>query len=133
MAHSGGENAMMETPMMFMVAPKGKPMLPVTAVDAEKLKGWATETDTVPGQGISSDTGTWALYLGAYKSEATATRLVNLLSDAGYAAEITVRRAQGKTWQVVRLTGFDTENDAAAFVGPMIVLFPELHPRMAPM
>lgn len=115
LAH-GGETIEMADPMTFFVAPKGQAALPVAPVAPEKLKGWARETDILPGDGAQRSGGRWLVRLGRVDSQEQALDIYDMARAAGFAPKIKPRPAQGAekapwAYEVV-LANVATEADA---------------------
>lgn len=115
LAH-GGETMEMADPMTFFVAPKGQAAQPVAPVDPEKLKGWARETDILPGDGAQRAGGRWLVRLGRVDSQEQALDIYDMARAAGFAPKIKPRPVQGAekapwAYEVV-LANAATEADA---------------------
>lgn len=115
LAH-GGETIEMAEPMTFFVAPKGQAARPVAPVDPEKLKGWARETEILPGDGAQRAGGRWLVRLGRVDSQEQALDIYDMARAAGFAPKIKPRPAQGAekapwAYEVV-LANAATEADA---------------------
>ncbi len=92
----------MSDAMTFFVAEKGAAPQPVVPVDPEKLAGWATETDILPGAAAITMKGRSLLKLGAAGSEQDALALYDRAHAAGYPARIEVSGSDtGYLYQVV--------------------------------
>lgn len=135
LAH-GGETIEMADPMSFFVAPKGQAAQPVGPVDADKLKGWARETEILPGDGAQRSGGRWLVRLGRVDSQEQALDIYDMARAAGFAPKITPRPAQGAekapwAYEVV-LANAATETDAkvmAARINGLLSWKAEATPR----
>ncbi|MFC4160479.1 FecR domain-containing protein [Chitinimonas lacunae] len=100
----------MSEPLSFYVAPRGKPSLPISKVDPDKVKNeWAPQTEPQAGQGLTEQNGRWTLTLARVKTQKAALEWYDRLRQAGYAAKI--RSGDG---HAVRLEQLGSEADAKA-------------------
>jgi len=106
-----GENPIgMDQPLSFYIRDKGQSR-PLAPVPMEQLKEWAAETEPQPGQGISKRGGRWRITAsGLAYSQAQA--LYDDLRRAGYPAEIIPARIKDRRVYNVRLSNFETRQDA---------------------
>lgn len=89
-AHEGETaSTIMDQPLDFFVAPKGKAALPVAKVDAHKVSNeWAPQTEPQAGAGLASERGSWRIVLAMPANQDEALHWYDTLREAGYAAKI---------------------------------------------
>ena len=122
MYHPTQGDFVMDEPLSFFVAPaEGEPK-PVGPVDTEKLKQWAAETDLDAGKGVMVPGGGWVVQLGAHTEEAAVQRIEKRLHEAGIPAERTTVQLKDRTYFRLRVSGFDTQQDAKHFAASVIQL-----------
>lgn len=114
-AHASGASVAMDQPLSFISAPHHAAPKPVSAVDPEKLKKWAAETELQPGAGVIVPSGGWVVQLASYPDAVGAEAVQQQLRQAGYPADVAPAQLNGKTYHRVRVAGFDTQADARAF------------------
>jgi hypothetical protein len=109
-----GQVTEMGQPMSYFDAPAGK-AAEVRALDMETFVKLARQTDIIPGEGASSVKGKWRVLAGSAATEAAALEIYDQARDAGFAARIRPREAEGDAWSYdVVLTGFASEAEAGA-------------------
>lgn len=100
----------MSEALSFYVAPKGKPSLPISKVDPDKVKNeWAPQTEPQAGRGLAEPNGRWTLTVARVKTQKGALEWYDRLRLAGYAAKI---RSGGG--HAVRVEQLGSEADATA-------------------
>jgi hypothetical protein len=104
----------MDQPLMFYIAPKNKPPLPVAPVDPKQLAQWATETEIQAGRGAARQGGKWKVVLASVDTQLEALKVYDAVRAAGYAAEIRPRGAAGKQTYAVRLAQLPSKAEAQA-------------------
>lgn len=108
-----GQVTDMAQPMSYFDAPAGK-SAEVKSLDAESFAKLARQTDILAGDGASRTQGKWRVLAGAAASQAAALEIYDQARDAGFAARIKPRGAEGEaTGYDVVLTGFASEAEAA--------------------
>jgi hypothetical protein len=105
----------MQDPLRYIVAEKGRPTSAVMPVDMNELGGWSAETETQQGQGILTSSGEWAVNMVSVQNTDAANNLQQVLSDAGYAAEIQQVKINDQSWFRIRIEGFVSRLDASSF------------------
>ena len=105
----------MQDPLKYIVAEKDKPTSAVMPVDMNELGGWAAETETQQGQGILTSSGKWAVNMMSVQNTDAANNLQQVLSAAGFAAEIQEVQINDQSWLRIRIEGFVTRQDASSF------------------
>jgi len=109
----------MDKPLSFFVAPREGEPQPVGPVDPEKLKQWAIETDLDLGRGVMLPGGGWIVQLGSHKSEAAARKIEKHLLADGIPVEFTTVQLKDRVFHRLRVSGFDTQQDAKYFSDKM--------------
>jgi hypothetical protein len=105
----------MDQPLSSFVAPaEGEPQ-PVGPVNPELLQQWTAETDLDRGKGTLLPGGAWIVQLGSHRDEATAREQERRLLASGIPVERSAVQLQAQTFYRVRVSGFDTEQDAREF------------------
>ena len=104
----------MDQPLMFYIAPKDKPALPVAPVPKEQLEQWATETEIQAGRGASRRGGKWKVLLATVDTQAEALKIYDAVRAAGYAAEIRPQGEAGKHTYDLRLSQLPSKAEAQA-------------------
>jgi hypothetical protein len=104
----------MDQPLMFYIAPKDKPPLPVAPVPKEQLEQWAAETEIQAGRGAARKGGKWKVVLATAGTQQEALLVYDVLRGAGYAAEIRSGEAKGKHVYNVRLSQLASKAEAQA-------------------
>ena len=101
----------MDQRLSFYVRDKGQSQ-PLATVLADQLGEWAAETETQPGQGVSTRGGKWKITVASGKKHNDALDVYRELRNAGYPAEIIPAKAGDKRVYNVRLSNFETRKDA---------------------
>ena len=104
----------MDQPLMFYIAPKDRPPLPVAPVPKEQLEQWAAETEIQAGRGALRRGGKWKVVLATVNTQQEALKVYDALRTAGYAADIRPAQAQGKHTYDVRLSQLPSKAEAQA-------------------
>jgi hypothetical protein len=104
----------MDQPLMFYIAPRDKPPLPVAPVAKEQLEQWAAETEIQAGRGASRRGGKWKVVLATVDTQQDALKLYDAVRAAGYAAVIRPDQAQGKHTYDVRIAQLPSKAEAQA-------------------
>ena len=113
----GGEASIeMSEPLTFYVAPKNKPARPIAPVDAERLRGWAAQTELETGRGITRSEGRWTVFLQSHRHRDAAVRTQRKLRAAGYPVAVERAAVNGATWYRNAIHGFSGLAEARAFV-----------------
>jgi len=113
-----GENPIgMDQPLSFYIRDKGQSR-PLAPVPMEQLKEWAAETEPQPGQGISKRGGKFRITASGL-AYGQAQTLYDDLRRAGYPAEIIPARLKDKRVYNVRLSNFETRQDAESVAGKL--------------
>jgi hypothetical protein len=112
-SHEGEQGSKdMSDPLSFFVAPKGQAALPISSVDADKVKNdWAPQTEPQSGQGLAEAKGRWKLTVASADQQDEALKWLDTLNNAGYAAHI---RPDGAGKFHVRVEGLASKADAVA-------------------
>lgn len=105
----------MEQSLSFYVRDKGQSQ-PIAPVPIEQLKAWAAETEPQPGEGVTRRGGRWRT-TAASLAYGPAQALYDDLRRAGYPAEIIPARVKDKRVYSVRLSNFETRQDAEFVAG----------------
>lgn len=101
-------------PMSYMDAPRGA-AAEIKPLDLARLSVLARETEIEAGAGATYRSGKWGLQLGEYATQSEALDRYDALRQAGFAAVIRPRSAEGGGWRyLLRLTGFASEQEALA-------------------
>lgn len=108
----------LDQPLSFY-ALEGTLSKPVETVPADRLRGWAAETEEEPGQGVASRGGKWKVTVASVKKSGEAFEIYNQLRKAGYAAEIIPSKAGDVRVYSVRLSSFESEKDAKSVAGAL--------------
>ncbi len=104
----------MDQPLMFYIAPKDKPPLPVAPVPKEQLEQWSAETEIQAGRGAARQGGKWKVVLATVDTQLEALKVYDAVRAAGYAAEIRPQGAAGKHTYDVRLSQLPSKAEAQA-------------------
>ena len=111
-----GEAAfVMRDPLQYIVAEKDKPTSAVMPVDMDELGDWAAETETQQGKGIVTADGEWAVNMISLRNAEAASKLQQVLNDAGYATGIEEVEIDRQLWLRLRIKGFVSRKDASSF------------------
>jgi len=113
--HPARGEFIMDQPLSFFVAPREGEPQPVGPVDPEKLKKWAVETELDLGRGVILPGGGWIVQLGSHKNEATARKIERRLLADGIPVEFTTVQLKDRTFHRLRVSGFDSQQDAKYF------------------
>ena len=105
----------MDLPLSFFVAPRDGEPQPVGPVDPEKLKQWVVETELDLGRGVMLPGGGWIVQLGSHNSEAAARKIEKRLLGDGIPVEFTSVQLKDRTFHRLRVSNFDTQQDARYF------------------
>ena len=117
--HPARGEFVMDQPLSFFVAPPAGEPKPVGPVDPEKLKQWAAETDLDLGRGVLLPGGGWIVQLGAHDKETTARKIEKRLLAEGIPVEFTTVQLKNRTYHRLRVSGFDTQEDAKYFAAKL--------------
>ena len=104
----------MDQPLMFYIAPKDKPPLPVAPVPKEQLEQWAAETEIQPGRGAARRGGKWKVVLATVDTQQEALLVYDVVRGEGYAAQIRPKDQKGKHVYDVRLAQLPSKAEAQA-------------------
>lgn len=119
LTHPARGEFVLDQPLSFFVAPaEGEPK-PVGPVDPEKLKQWAAETDLDLGRGVLLPGGGWIVQLGSHDKETTARKIEKRLLAEGIPVEFTTVQLKNRTYHRLRVSGFDTQEDAKYFAAKL--------------
>jgi hypothetical protein len=91
---------------------EGELSRPVATVMPDQLREWAAETETQKGQGVSTRGGKWKITAASGLTPQRAFDLYRDLRKAGYPAEIVPSKVGDKRVYDVRLSNFETKQDA---------------------
>jgi hypothetical protein len=105
----------MDQPQTFLVAPHDGEPQPVAPVDPEMLKQWLAETELNLGRGVILPGGGWVVQLGSHNNEATARKIEARLLADGIPVEFTTVQLKDRTFHRLRVSNFDTQQDAKYF------------------
>jgi len=107
-----GQTTEMAQPMTYYDAPRGQAAT-VKGLDAEVLKVLARQTEILPGDGAARAKGRWHVRAGSASGEEAALELYDRVRDAGFAARVRPRAAEGGGWRYeVLLPGFASAAEA---------------------
>ena len=109
----------MDQPLSFFVAPREGEPKPVGPVDPEKLKQWSAETEFDLGRGVLLPSGSWIVQLGAHDNEVIARKIEQRLLADGIPVDFTTIELKKRTYHRLRVSGFDTREDAKHFANKM--------------
>lgn len=113
--HPARGEFIMDQPLSFFVAPRDGDPQPVGPVDQEKLKKWAAETELELGRGVILPGGGWIVQLGSHNNEVTARKIEKRLLADGIPVEFTTVQLKDRTFHRLRVSGFDSQQDAKYF------------------
>ena len=102
----------MDQPLSFYIAPRGRLALPVARVSSEQLGQWAAETEIQAGRGAARRGGAWKVVLATVETQDAALRLYDDLRAAGYAAQIQPAKLEDKSVYHLRLVQLPTRAEA---------------------
>ena len=100
----------MDRPLSFY-ALEGDLSRAIATVPPGQFREWAAETETQPGRGVSRRGGKWKIAIASDKYN-DALEIYDELRKAGYPAEIVPSRVGEKRVYGVRLSNFETREDA---------------------
>jgi hypothetical protein len=100
----------MDRPLSFY-ALEGELSRAIATVPPDRFREWAAETETQPGRGVSKRGGKWKIAIATGKYD-DALKIYDGLRKAGYPAEIVPSKAGEKRVYGVRLSNFETREDA---------------------
>ena len=100
----------MDRPLSFY-ALEGDLSRAIATVPPDRFREWAAETETQPGRGVSRRGGKWKIAIATGKYDDT-LKIYDELRKAGYPAEIVPSKAGEKRVYGVRLSNFETREDA---------------------
>ena len=83
----------------------------IATVPPDRFREWAAETETQPGRGVSRRGGKWKVAIATGKYD-DALKIYDELRKAGYPADIVPSKAGEKRVYGVRLSNFETREDA---------------------
>ncbi|VAW59193.1 hypothetical protein MNBD_GAMMA08-2070 [hydrothermal vent metagenome] len=105
----------MEDPLSFYIVPKNKPASPVSPASEEQLLEWIKQTELNAGEGVLSEEGQWAVNLMSVTNKNSIKPILTSLSASGYAATIEDTKVNGANWYRLRVSGFNSRDDAKVF------------------
>ena len=100
----------MDRPLSFY-ALEGEMSRAIATVPPDRFREWAAETETQPGRGVSRRGGKWKIAIATGRYDDT-LKIYDELRKAGYPAEIVPSKAGEKRVYGVRLSNFETREDA---------------------
>jgi len=101
----------MDQPLSFY-ALEGELSRAIARVPPDQFREWAAETETQPGRGVSKRGGKWKVAIASREKHNDALRIYDELRKAGYPAEIVPSKVGEKRVYGVRLSNFETKQDA---------------------
>ena len=107
----------MDRPLSFY-ALEGELSRAIATVPPDRFREWAAETETQPGRGVSRRGGKWKIAIATGKYD-DALKIYDELRKAGYPAEIVPSRVGEKRVYGVRLSNFETKQDAEFVAGSL--------------
>lgn len=108
-----GQTTELAQPLTYYDAPRGQAAT-VKALDPEVFRTLARQTEILAGDGASRRGGKWRVLAAAAASEEAALELYDRVRDAGFAARVKPRAAEGGGWRYeVLLAGFASADEAA--------------------
>ena len=110
--HPLADAVLLDSPLQFYGADKGKAPGPVAVAEREQLAKWALETEPVAGAGMQRQGGRWALRIAVLESEGEALALLDRLAATGYGAKVLPQRAAGGYRYELRLGSIPGEGEA---------------------
>ena len=115
LSHPARSEFTMDQPLSFFVAPRDSEPQPVGPVDPNKLKQWAAETELDLGRGVILPGGGWIVNLGSHSNEPAARKIEKRLLASGIPVEFTTVQLKDRTFHRLRVSNFDTQQDAKYF------------------
>ena len=107
-----GQTTELAQPMTYFDAPTGKAAV-VKALDSETFVRLARQTEIMVGDGAARARGKWRVLAGTVASEEAALELYDRIRNAGFAARIRPRAAEGGGWSYeLRLVGYSSAAEA---------------------
>lgn len=107
-----GQTTEMAQPMTYYDAPRGQAAA-VKPLDPEVFRMLARQTEILPGDGAARAKGRWHVRAGSASGEEAALELYDRVRDAGFAARVRPRAAEGGGWRYeVLLPGFASAAEA---------------------
>jgi hypothetical protein len=107
-----GQITEMAQPMTYYDAPRGQAAT-VKPLDPEVFRMLARQTEILPGDGAARAKGRWHVRAGSASGEEAALELYDRVRDAGFAARVRPRAAEGGGWRYeVLLPGFASAAEA---------------------
>ena len=107
-----GQTTELVQPMTFFDAPAGK-AAEVKPLDPEVFKSLARQTEILAGDGAARAKGKWRVLAAVAASEEAALEAYDKVREAGFAARIRPRQAEGEGWRYeVLLGGFSSADEA---------------------
>ena len=100
----------LDRPLSFY-ALEGELSRAIATVPPDRFREWAAETETQPGRGVSRRGGKWKIAIATGRYDDT-LKIYDELRKAGYPAEIVPSKAGEKRVYGVRLSNFETREDA---------------------
>jgi hypothetical protein len=107
-----GERPFSMTQPLSFYALEGDLSRPVATVLPDRLREWAAETEVQPGRGVSKRGGKWKITVASAEKHNDALQIYDELRKAGYPAEIVPSKLDDKRVYSVRLSNFQTKEDA---------------------
>ena len=101
----------LDRPLSFY-ALEGELSRAIATVPPGQFREWAAETETQPGRGVSKRDGKWKITAASAERHNDALRIYEELRKAGYPAEIVPSKVADKRVYNVRLSNFETKQDA---------------------
>lgn len=109
-----GQTTELAQPLTYYDAPRGQAAA-VKTLDPEVFRMLARQTEILAGDGASRAKGAWRVRAGSAPSEEAALELYDRVRDAGFAARVKPRAAEGGAWRYeVLLPGFASAAEAEA-------------------
>lgn len=107
-----GQATELAQPMTYFDAPTGK-AAEVKPLDMETFVTLARQTEIMAGDGAARARGKWRVLAGTAASEEAALELYDRIREAGFAARIRPRAAEGGGWTYeLRLAGYSSAAEA---------------------
>lgn len=124
-----GQATEMAAPLTFFDAPTGQPAA-VKPLDPEVFRKLARQTEILPGDGAASVRGKRRILAGSADSEAAALEIYDQARDAGFAARIRPRAAEGGGWRYDVVLGGYASAAEAEVAAARLKAAAELTPRV---